>query len=291
MRLLPLDRWTLAYVGIASVFLGLRWSRLPAGHAPSLALLHLVAAGAALLAPRLRRGGAVGRFVGEFYPLLLLYPLYAELGALNAVASAFHDARVQSWESTLFGGQPSAEWIRAQPWPWLSSLMHAAYLSYYVILDAAPLGLWLSGRGEGARRTVTLLMACFYSCYTIFLLFPVAGPRYLLPLADNAATATPLAGFTQDLLNAASSRGTAFPSSHVAAALVASLAALREWRPLGAVLLGPAVLLALGTVYGQLHYAVDALAGALVAALVIAATRGSLPRPRDRAASSNRMPT
>ena len=270
MTLAPLDRWTLAYIGVASAFLGLRWTSLPDGHG-GFVLLHVVAAGAALLAPRLRLGGAVGRFVGEFYPLLLLYPLYAELGALNAVAPTFHDARVQTWETLLFGGQPSSGWIRAQPWPWLSNLLHAAYLSYHLILAGAPLGLWLSGRAGGARRTVTAMMICFYACYTVFLLFPVAGPRYLFPLAHNAATATPLAVFTQQLLDAASSRGTAFPSSHVAAALVASLTALREWRPLGAALLPAALLLALGTIYGQLHYAVDALAGAAVAALILAA--------------------
>ena len=116
-------------------------------------------------------------------------------------------------------------------------------------------------------------MLSFYVCYTIFLLFPVAGPRYLFPPAQNPATATPIALFTRELLEAASSRGTAFPSSHVAAALVASLSALREWRPLGATLLPLAMLLALGTVYGQFHYAVDALAGAAVAAVVMLGAR------------------
>lgn len=269
MRLAPLDRWTLAYVAVASLFLALRWSGLSARTAASLLLLHAVAAAAALLAPRLRRGEPPARFLGEFYPLLLLYPLYAELGVLNASAGGFHDARVQAWEEALLGAQPAHDWIRAQPWPWLSNLLHAAYLSYYLILAAAPLGLWLAGRREGSRRTIRLMMITFYVCYTCFLLFPVAGPRYLFPLADNEATATSLARFTQDLLNAASSRGTAFPSSHVAAALVASLSALREWRPLGAVLVPLALLLALGTVYGQFHYAVDALAGALVAAAAL----------------------
>jgi membrane-associated phospholipid phosphatase len=232
-------------------------------------MLHIVTAATALSAPRLRRAGRLGRFLGDLYPLPLLYPLYAELGQLNAVAGGFHDARVQGWEAALLRGQPSLEWIRAQPWPWLSNLLHGAYLSYYPIILAAPLGLWLSGRREGARRTVRLMMATFYVCYTIFMLFPVAGPRYVFPLAKNPATTAPLAVLTQDLLNAASSRGTAFPSSHVAAALVASLCALREWRRLGLVLLPVAVLLALGTVYGQFHYAVDALAGVGLAALVM----------------------
>jgi len=38
----------------------------------------------------------------------------------------------------------------------------------------------------------------------------------------------------------------------------------RTLRPLGVVLVPLALLLSLGTVYGQLHYAVDALAGAAV---------------------------
>jgi membrane-associated phospholipid phosphatase len=120
---------------------------------------------------------------------------------------------------------------------------------------------------------VLLIMSAFYVCYATFAFFPVAGPRYVLPLAHNAATAVWPARVTQQLLNSAGAWGTAFPSSHVAAALVAGLAAGRSWRPLGAVLFPAAVLLALGTVYGQFHYAIDALAGALVAAGVWAVRR------------------
>jgi membrane-associated phospholipid phosphatase len=269
VRLAAVDCWTLAYVGLASLFLAVRWTGLSDRGAGVLVLLHVVTAIAAVSAPRLRGAGRLGRFLGDLYPLLLLYPLYAELGLLNASAGRFHDARVQGWEAALFGGQPSRGWIRALPWPWLSNLMHAAYLSYYPIVVGAPLGLWLSGRHEGARRTVQLMMATYYLCYTAFLLFPVAGPRYVFPLGQNSATDARLAVLTQELLDAASSRGTAFPSSHVAAAQVASVCALRERRVLGAVLLPLAVLLALGTVYGQFHYAVDALAGAVLAALVL----------------------
>jgi len=73
------------------------------------------------------------------------------------------------------------------------------------------------------------------------------------------------------LLDGAAAWGTAFPSSHVAVALVASLAASRAWRALGLVLTPAAVLLSPGTAYGQFRYAVDALAGAgaALAALVL----------------------
>jgi membrane-associated phospholipid phosphatase len=168
--------------------------------------------------------------------------------------------------------------------------MHAAYLSYYAILAGAPLGLWLSGRREAARQTTLAMMTAFYLCYAAFLAFPVAGPRYAFAPADNAATRVPLARLTHRLLEGGSAWGTAFPSSHVAVALVAAVCAYRAWRTLGAPLVALAVLLSLATVYGQLHYGTDALAGATLAAAVLAflgpsplspaAAPGSGPGPR-----------
>jgi membrane-associated phospholipid phosphatase len=139
-----------------------------------------------------------------------------------------------------------------------------------LILAAAPLGLWLSGRRDGARRVTLAMMAAFYICYAAFLLFPVAGPRYLFPPAANAARDAAIARFTQRLLDDGAAWGTAFPSSHVAVALAAAGVTVREWRPLGMILLAAALLLTLGTVFGQFHYAVDAVAGAALAAAVVA---------------------
>ncbi|HSD28384.1 MAG TPA: phosphatase PAP2 family protein [Vicinamibacteria bacterium] len=271
--LAPIDRATLAYVAVALA------STLAGGPRswPAVVLLPLwlllVALLAAVLAPRARRAGSVGRFLAEFYPLLLTVGLYTHVGLVNAASGVSHDAGVQRWEALLFGGQPSLEWIRGFPSPAWSTLMHAAYLSYYLILAASPLGLWLSDRRGAARSTILLTMATFYVCYAAFFAFPVAGPRYLFPPAGNAATAVPMAVLTRRLLEGASAWGTAFPSSHVAAALVASACAWRFWRPLGAVLVPAALLMSLSTVYGQLHYAVDALAGAVLAAAVLIAAR------------------
>jgi membrane-associated phospholipid phosphatase len=211
--------------------------------------------------------------VAEFYPLALTLAFYTHVGLVNSVASVSHDALVQRWEAALFSGQPSLEWIRAFPSPAWSAVMHAAYLSYYFILPGAALGLWLSGRRGAARHTLLLMTATFYVCYALFFLFPVVGPRYLFPPAGNAATAIPIALFVNRLVAGGSAWGTAFPSSHVAVTVVAAVCAWRSWRPLGAVLAPAAALLALGTIYGQFHYAVDALAGALVGGLVLIAGR------------------
>jgi membrane-associated phospholipid phosphatase len=265
----PIDRVTLLYAAFALVFTLLAGPRTPAAAALLPLALVLTATVAGLVAPRARRAGPAGRLLAEFYPLALTVALYTHVGLVNAARGVVHDAQVQRWEQALFACQPSSAWIRAFPSPAWSTLMHAAYLSYYAILAGAPLGLWLSGRRAAARETLLAMMVAFYLCYAAFLAFPVAGPRYLFPAAVNAATAVPAARLTQRLLEGASAWGTAFPSSHVAVALVAAGCAWRAWRALGAVLVPLALLLSLATVYGQLHYAVDALAGAALAAAVL----------------------
>src|SRR5207302_1860940 len=111
-------------------------------------------------------------------------------------------------------------------WDWL-------LLAHALLVALVLLALRLSGRLDAARRTIFAVMITFYLCYVVFLFFPVAGPRYAFDLAHNAATEIWPARATQWLLDRGDSWGAAFPSSHVAAAVVATICALRYWRPLG----------------------------------------------------------
>jgi len=267
--LAAVDRWTLAYAAAASLALALHWP-LATPAAWLLPVAHVGLIAVPLLAPRARRAGALGGFLGTFYPLLLVTFLYSEIGLMNSCAGRSYDPLVQRWDLMLFGVQPSFAWIRACPSPWLSWPLHLGYLSYYILVPGPSLALWFSGRRPAARAAVLLISVTFYVCYAVFMLFPVAGPRYAFPLAANAATAIAPARLLQRLLDAGAAWGTAFPSSHVAVSLVSSLYAARRWRVLGVVFVPAALLLGLGTVYGQFHYALDALSGAALAALVLA---------------------
>jgi membrane-associated phospholipid phosphatase len=269
VRRRALDVWTITYASFASLVIAVRGGSLAA----PLVIAHAALVGVALLAPRLRASNGAGRFIAAFYPLLAVLGLYSAIGLVNAAAAMSHDAAVQRWDAALFGVQPSRDWIRACPLPALSWTLHVAYLSYYMTLAAAPLGLWLSGRRESARHVAFLMMLTFYLCYAAFLLYPVTGPRYAFPQADNAATAVLPARLAQRLLDGQAAWGTAFPSSHVAVSLVGAAAAAREWAAFGILLLVPAALLTIATVYGQFHYASDAIAGLVLAWAVLAATR------------------
>lgn len=269
--LAPLDRLSLAYALFVAG--ALPWKGVTGADAALQLLAALTLAAVAGLAPWLRKRGGAAAFCGDFYPLLALFALYQQVGAINRIHGLSFDLEAQALEAALFGGQPSRTWMAAAPWPWLSTLLHGGYLSYYLILAAAPLVPWAQGNRAGARRVVTAVMAAFYACYVVFLLLPVAGPRYVLPPVAGPAAETALAQLTHRLLEGGSAWGTAFPSSHVAASLVASVAAFRESRPLGVGLGVLSTLLAFGTVYGGFHYLVDALAGLLVGALALLALR------------------
>jgi len=268
-RLTAVDVTTLLYVAVATAAVlafsgddGGGWGWLLVAHGLMVALV--------VIAPQARQAGSIGRFLGDWYPMLLLGGLYAEVGVVNVDVGYQHDQVIQRLEQWVFGSQVSYRWIREMPNAAFSWIMHACYLAYYAILYASPLGLWISGRRDAARRTIFAVMVTFYLCYVVFLFFPVAGPRYAFDLAHNAATEIWPARVTQWLLDRGDSWGAAFPSSHVAAAVVAAICALRYWRPLGLALVPFTVGLVLSVVYGQFHYAVDAVAGLFVAFAVLA---------------------
>lgn len=218
--------------------------------------------------------GPVGRTVREIYPLLLLVGLYSELDVLNGPgAIQLYDATVQQWEVAIFGTQLSMEWWRSLPSRFWSAVMHASYLSYYLIV-VAPAFYFVWRRDLPAlRHFVLVVMTTFVACYLVFIFFPVAGPYYVFPRPDAWFTDNVFARMVYNTLATGSSYGAAFPSSHVAATIAAALSYARGSKGLAWALALPTLLLTVAVVYCQMHYGVDAVAGLLVGALVAAGVR------------------
>jgi len=216
--------------------------------------------------------GPVGRSIREIYPLLLLVGLYSELDVLNGPGSmAVHDGVVQGWELAIFGTQLSAEWWRVMPSRFWSAVLHAAYLSYYLVVVAPAFYFAWRRNIVALRHFILVVMTTFVLCYLVFIFFPVAGPYYVFPRPDSWFVDNVFARAVYDTLATGSSYGAAFPSSHVAAAVAATLSAGRGSRRLGWGLAIPTVLLTVAVVYCQMHYGVDAIAGLLTGAAVTAA--------------------
>jgi membrane-associated phospholipid phosphatase len=132
--------------------------------------------------------------------------------------------------------------------------------------------------------TMLALTVVYGICFVAYALFPVDGPRYLVGAA--AAPEGPIRSFVLTLLDRGSSRGTAFPSSHVAASVVSSLCALRYQRRVGVVVTLVTAALIVATVYGGFHYAVDALVGVILGGLAWTVSIGALAPLASRGAHS-----
>lgn len=263
----PLERLVLGYVALTTVVAALRLPGFPAAGwviGCNILIVLLV-----LLVAQGRASGRVGRGLATVYPLFLLGAFYPALDILNRFgAVAVHDATVHAWELTLFGAELSRTWWQAYPSTFWSTLLHAVYFAYYPIVLGPPLAFALAGRYPDAARSTQWLVVTFLLCYLVFLFFPVAGPYYEFPRPDAAFLDNPAARLVYRTLARGSAYGAAFPSSHVAATIVATAAGWRASRVLGWVLAPLAVLLTVGVVYCQMHYAVDALAGLLLGGAV-----------------------
>ena len=272
------------YLLVTLALLGVGHARVqPGGIALHAALLVAVAAGTWL--------PAVPRWLRWWTPLLVLLALYSEIPMLMRAAghTAYFDDVVIRWEQVLFHAQPATAWARAMPLRALSELLHLAYLSYYPIIFATPFLLYRAGRDADFIEGVFTLMCTFVVCFAAYIVFPVAGPRYRWPPSHSEGV---LRAFTVWLLEARSSRGTAFPSSHVAVSVTQAILTIRYFGRRGAVVAVAAALLSAGAVYGGFHYAVDVLAGAFtgvactalgLAAFARHAARAGVLDERDRA--------
>lgn len=205
-------------------------------------------------------------------PLIVLLFLYSEIPVLIGAAGhgRLFDMKVIQWERAIFGSQPALDWATRWPSRIGSELLHAAYLSYYAIIFSVPAALYLTSRKTAFAEATFVLMLTFVACFACYIVFPVAGPRYLWA-APATASAGPIRAAVVWLLEARSSRGTAFPSSHVAVAVTQSILAIRYFGRRGLVVAALTLGLALGAVYGGFHYAIDVLAGVVFGAVLTVA--------------------
>lgn len=269
----PVDALLVGYLLLTGVFILAEPKNLP-WWAMHLAL-RLVAVVAILRLVPHRPRQPVLAFLRDWYPILAFVPLYGELGALTRIFTTTPgDALVATWEGALFGGQPSQSWHALFPWPALSEYLHFAYFYYYFVPTTLALTLWVRGDGARFSRALTATLGAFLACCLIYLVFPVVGPFHHFGHAPAASWGGVFAPLVHGIVERGSSLGTAFPSSHTAVAVAVWLSAWTLCRPVFWVLAAIVPALALGTVYGGFHYALDTVAGAALGAAVAAFAPG-----------------
>ncbi len=260
-----------------------------------LALAHLVGMVAvhALVVAHARRPEHRGLRLFRFlYPLILYVPLYTETGILNLmIFPRYLDASFMAAEQWLFGFQPGIDLMSWMPWLPLSELLYFAYFTYFFQVTVGGLYLYFTNR-RACAHFVAMVSVVFYVCYLLFILLPVIGPpKFWLDVPEFAIESTaelaaeynveqPLefpenvssGPFFQVMLliyKVAEYPGGAFPSSHVAVALVVLYMVGKYIRRLWWPMLIITVLLSIATVYCRYHYAIDVFAGIALTAILI----------------------
>jgi membrane-associated phospholipid phosphatase len=219
---------------------------------------------------------ASGRFwktIRLGYPMLLFLMLYESVGfQIPMLNGKMFDSQIHGLEKLIFGNDPG---FLLQPYMqiWLNEIMNLAYMSYYFFLPVAVIMLVSKNNFRALEQLSFSVSFTFYACYILFILYPVAGPRfyladiYYLPLIGPYITPVVL-----EIVKNGGLYGGAMPSSHCAVAFVVVWIIFKEFRklrlPFGIVF----ILLCMATVYGRYHYISDVVAGIAVgmACLIIA---------------------
>ena len=268
----PVDfaRWTTtltaSYLAITAALIAILGNGVPRRY--WLVVAHVTCAASLLILDRSRPRGIL-RVVRDWHPLMLFPLLYKEVELVAAVIGDWRlTAAIPTWESALFGGQPSqylSERLALVP---LSEYLHFCYAAYVIVIPSVAAYWYVSGRRVAFGELLLMLSAVMLGSYLFFIVLPVDSPYYLSPHLGP-----PLSGhFFFDLVHQMSARGGArggaFPSAHVSGAVV-TLVAWRHQRRLAYLLVPITGGVMFATVYGRFHYALDALAGAVLAIVVV----------------------
>ncbi|MGC8760008.1 MAG: phosphatase PAP2 family protein [Bryobacteraceae bacterium] len=234
----------------------------------------------ALSRPRVA-GHRVWAVVRDWFPLALILVAYRQMGwmALPHENRNFENLwigfdRFLFYEACL---KKSLEFFG----PILPNLLELSYLLVYVMPVAAVAVVYAAGARERLDVAYQIILGATLASYALYPYFPSEPPRAVFP-ADDLPVMSTLRALNLKILGAYGIHMSVFPSGHAAAAFSCAFAVRRllpERRLAGGLFLLMAVLIAVATVYGRYHFAIDTLAGLAMACAAAGAQRLRPARP------------
>jgi membrane-associated phospholipid phosphatase len=202
-----------------------------------------------------------------WYPLVLYAFFHYQSGMLNTVIiSRFLDDFFLNLDIKLFGKFPGF-YLRGENGNFVvDEFFHFAYANYYIVIPLTAFLLYPKNK-KLFERFVYEISLLFYVCFLIYIFLPVEGPLKMRHIYfQDGGIFKAIVDYFYDK---GDNPGGAFPSSHVA---VTFLVAWWGNKHLGKMKIYYGLVLfflSLATVYGMFHYAVDIIAGWLLAILFI----------------------
>ena len=252
-------------------------------HGPALIIALLVAVLALVMAyGEARVNAEVFGVARDWIPLGLTLLAYREMDWFSGLAKDHHlELRWVEWDRWLLyqgHGQRAIEALGSV----IPNYLELCYLLVYAVGPFAVAAVYALERRERAKGVVFLYLLGTLGAYALFPYFLSDPPRTLFGDTDLPNILTALRRFNLSIVGGYGIHSSVFPSAHVSSAFSAAWAFflfVPEKKRWGWGMLIYAVSVAIATVYGRYHYAVDALAGlgvSVVAATILFALRRPL---------------
>jgi len=211
-----------------------------------------------------------GRMARDWLPQALMIVAYKEMGWF---APGAHENRLErAWivlDRLLLDrmhGRALIEYFG----PVLPSLLELSYAFVYALPPATMMLIYATGRRSRVDTLLSIYLLGLLLCYAQFPFWPSEPPRTVFPGEDMPTVHTVFRSFNLWLVGSYGIHTSVFPSAHVSGAFAAAFAIVHlmpERRWLAVAYFVYAILVAIATVYGRYHYAVDAAAGFIVGLL------------------------
>lgn len=218
--------------------------------------------------------GRVWRVTRDWLPAILSLGIYESLKHLHLneiilwLGNTPKDDLMIRIDQAFFGGHASV-WMQKIVWPPLTLYMLLVYyVGYYLYPAVVGVVFYLFRPRAAFRELVIAFLATAFIGYTLYILVPVAGPRFELQHLYEVTFVDKF--FLQQWQEQSRFDYDCFPSLHTAVPLVVNVMAFRHTRWLGWVLLPFVLSTVFSTIYLQMHYLIDVVAGIALVPLAVA---------------------
>lgn len=229
----------------------------------------------------------------DWIPQALIVLAYKEMGWF---APQTHTHRLERqwivWDRILLDDLHGRAIIESLG-PVLPSLLELSYVLVYVVPPVTMLIIYRAGLHKRADTMLTIYLLGMFLCYAQFPFWPSEPPRAVFSGQDMPRIQTAVRDFSLWIVGSYGIHTSVFPSAHVSGAVAAAFGIAYLMPRRRALIVGYfvyAFLVAVATVYGRYHYAVDAAAGIFFGMLAFPLGAWLCVRAERRAARAKPVP-
>ncbi len=213
----------------------------------------------------------IASIVRDWLPAPLILAAYHQGGQFFSVPMESLQSRLLRLDQRLFASLGRSLGMNEVPNP-VRAYLEIAYLFCYPMVPMGVGVLYLAHMRQCTDEFWTIVLPPTYLCYAMIPFLPTQPPWALSAELGTGSSRNPLRAANFFILRHLSISSNTFPSAHVAASVATALALLEFVPFAGFIFLWIAVSIAISTVTGRYHYALDAVTGAALAAATFALT-------------------